>query len=116
MTYYTYIRDNIVGCVAGTCGINAQCITVTGGRPVCACLSGYAGDPLTQCRKVECTGKLLNIYDNKFNFELKMYLLSSLDHSDCGGNLACQNEKCVNPCAGVCGVNADCTVIIYNIK
>lgn len=31
-------------------------------------------------------------------------------NAECPGNLACQNEKCVDPCPGSCGFNADCTV------
>ncbi|XP_077299152.1 asperous [Arctopsyche grandis] len=82
MAYSTYSST----CAGGTCGVNAQC-TVSGGRPVCSCLPGYEGDPLSVCKKVECS-----------------------DHTECRGHLACQNNKCVNPCAGACGNNANCDV------
>lgn len=41
----------------GTCGQNAHC-SIIGGRPVCACLRGYSGDPVTICHRVECLGKI----------------------------------------------------------
>lgn len=37
-------------CTASTCGQNAQC-SVIGGRPVCSCLRGHTGDPLSYCRR-----------------------------------------------------------------
>lgn len=70
----------------GACGVNAQC-TIVSGRPVCSCLPGYAGDPISVCKKTECT-----------------------THSDCPGHLTCQIDKCINPCTSVCGQGADCTV------
>lgn len=57
MAYVGY--SGIATCTGGTCGVNAQC-TVSGGRPVCSCLPGYAGDPLSICKKAECTGNFLN--------------------------------------------------------
>lgn len=32
----------------------------------------------------------------------------------CPGNMACQNEQCVDPCPGSCGVNTYCNVIKHN--
>lgn len=31
-------------------------------------------------------------------------------NTDCSSELACINEKCVDPCPGLCGVNANCRV------
>lgn len=28
--------------------------------------------------------------------------------------MACQNERCIDPCPGSCGINAQCTVINHN--
>lgn len=33
-------------------------------------------------------------------------------NSDCAPNLACINNKCINPCTNLCGQNASCEV--YN--
>ncbi|GLV36703.1 asperous [Carabus blaptoides fortunei] len=70
----------------GTCGQNAHC-AVIGGRPVCSCLRGYSGDPITFCQRVEC-----------------------LDNSECRGHQTCVNSHCVDPCEGVCGTDAHCEV------
>ncbi|KAJ8950737.1 hypothetical protein NQ318_011230 [Aromia moschata] len=83
-TYQTYTGCATCVCSSRTCGQNAQC-QVIGGRPVCACLRGYTGDPLSLCKRAEC-----------------------IDHGDCRGHLACNNGKCVDPCAGSCGANANC--------
>jgi hypothetical protein len=36
-----------------------------------------------------------------------------IGNSDCALNLACQNRKCINPCIGSCGANADCYVVSH---
>lgn len=80
--------DNIPStnpCIPSPCGANAQC-RVVGNTPACSCLSNYIGRP-PNCRP-EC----------KINAE-------------CPANRACQNERCVDPCPGSCGANADCVVI-----
>ena len=53
----------------------------------CKCPSGLFGDPYLGCRP-EC---VLN--------------------SDCNRLQACSNNKCVDPCPGTCGTNAECKVI-----
>ncbi|XP_052738745.1 uncharacterized protein LOC128198295 [Bicyclus anynana] len=50
------ISDDQVRCGPSTCGVGAHC-THGSVRPVCACLPGYSGDPLSQCVKIECVGK-----------------------------------------------------------
>ncbi|XP_050544037.1 fibropellin-1 [Daktulosphaira vitifoliae] len=73
-------------CAIGTCASTAIC-DVQNHRPVCSCPKGYFGNPLVSCR-AEC-----------------------LTHSDCPSDRpSCLGEKCVNPCTGVCGINANCEV------
>lgn len=69
-------------CNPSPCGPNAQC-----SDGVCTCLPEYQGDPYRGCRP-EC-------------------VLST----DCSKTKACISNKCVDPCPGTCGQNADCTVI-----
>lgn len=73
-------------CIPSPCGPYSQCRDV-GGIPSCSCLENYIGVP-PQCRP-ECTM-----------------------NSECTSNLACINQKCVDPCPGSCGLSAMCNV--YN--
>lgn len=52
----------------------------------CTCLPEYYGDPYIECRP-EC-----------------------VMNSDCPMVKACVNMKCIDPCVGVCGANAECFV------
>lgn len=70
-------------CASSPCGPNTQC-----NDGVCTCLVEYQGDPYVGCRP-EC---VLN--------------------TDCPQNRACVRNKCVNPCPGICGRNAEC--LVYN--
>lgn len=70
-------------CNPSPCGPNALCQDGS-----CSCLPEYQGDPYTGCRP-EC---VLN--------------------SDCDLPRACIRNKCVDPCPGTCGQNAQCNV--YN--
>lgn len=69
-------------CYPSPCGTNAQCE-----NGICTCLPEYQGDPYRGCRP-EC---VLN--------------------SECPKNKACLKNKCIDPCPGTCGQNAECTVI-----
>lgn len=69
-------------CYPNPCGSNAIC----SGQGICSCLSDYQGDPYRAC-KPEC---VLN--------------------SECPTHKACLNQKCRDPCPGVCATNAICEV------
>lgn len=73
-------------CDPSPCGANAQC-KERNGAGSCACLPEYFGDPYSGCRP-EC-----------------------VTNSDCDRSRACVNNKCVDPCPGTCGLNAECRVI-----
>lgn len=75
-------------CHPNPCGLNSQC-RVVNQHEVCSCLPGYISSP-PNCRP-EC-----------------------LVSSDCAPNRACINKKCVDPCIGVCGLQARCNVINHN--
>ncbi|XP_046465435.1 neurogenic locus notch homolog protein 3 isoform X1 [Neodiprion pinetum] len=79
-----YLPRYVSGCDTYTCGTNAKC-TISEGRPVCSCLNLHMGDPLVQCVRVECQ-----------------------INEDCLGSRACLNNKCIDPCPGFCGLNAEC--------
>jgi hypothetical protein len=73
-------------CNPSPCGSNAIC-RERNSAGSCSCLPEYFGDPYTGCRP-EC-------------------ILSS----DCDRKKACINNKCKDPCAGTCGLNAKCYVV-----
>lgn len=73
-------------CANFECGTNAIC-RERDGIAICQCTSNYAGNPYLACRP-EC-----------------------VINPDCPSNLMCVRNKCVNPCAGVCGQNAECSVV-----
>lgn len=71
-------------CIPSPCGPNSQCRDYNQ-QPVCSCIEGYLGSP-PYCRP-EC-----------------------INNSDCPLSEACLNNKCTDPCPGVCGLNALCHV------
>lgn len=75
-------------CNPSPCGQNSQCRSING-QAICSCVSGYIGSP-PSCRP-ECVVS-----------------------SDCSRNEACSNLKCINPCVGTCGIQAQCQVINHN--
>lgn len=76
-------------CHPSPCGVNAVC-KERNGAGACQCIPEYFGDPYVEC-KPECT----------FN-------------NDCPRDKACTNHKCVDPCPGVCGHNAQCSVVNHH--
>lgn len=75
-------------CVPSPCGPNSQCRQINN-QAVCSCSLGYIGSP-PACRP-EC-----------------------VVNSECALNLACINEKCVDPCPNTCGVEASCKTLNHN--
>ena len=72
-------------CRPSPCGINAEC-RERNQAASCTCLPGLFGDPYVEC-KPECT-----------------------INPDCPTTKACVRNKCVDPCPGVCGSRATCSV------
>lgn len=76
-------------CVPSPCGQFSQCRQDQNNLAICSCLPNYFGSP-PNCRP-ECS-----------------------INSDCPNNLACFNQKCKDPCPGVCGYGAVCEVLNHN--
>lgn len=72
-------------CDPSPCGHNALC-NQQNGAVSCVCPTNYIGDPYTSCRP-EC---VLN--------------------TDCPRDKSCVRNLCIDPCAGTCGINAECRV------
>lgn len=73
-------------CRPSPCGINAVC-RERNNAGSCSCLPGYFGDPYSECRP-EC-----------------------VNNNDCPKQKACFNNKCRDPCVGLCGSNTECQVV-----
>lgn len=76
-------------CQPTPCGTNAVCQEYNGAG-ACSCIPEFHGDPYIECRP-EC---ILN--------------------SECPSNRACINSKCVDPCPGTCGYNAECQIVNHS--
>ena len=73
-------------CNPSSCGMNAECFENRGAAS-CSCILDYVGNPYVEC-KPECTV-----------------------NPECPRDKACINNKCGDPCPGVCGAHATCSVI-----
>jgi hypothetical protein len=118
----------------GICGLNAECRVISH-TPNCVCVSGFIGDPFTQC-SVPPTPAQENLNPCNpspcgVNAECKQrngagscvciseYIGNPYEgcrpecsiNSDCPSNKACIRNKCQDPCPGTCGANANCQVI-----
>ena len=72
-------------CYPNPCGPNSNPPRNIGDRCDCRCQPGMIGSP-PNCRP-EC-----------------------VVNTECAKSEACLNNKCVDPCPGLCGVNAQCNV------
>lgn len=75
-------------CQPSPCGPHSQCTISPSGSSSCACLPELIGAP-PNCRP-EC-----------------------ISNSECSSHLACINQKCKDPCPGICGLNAECRVVSH---
>lgn len=75
---------DINSCQPSPCGPNSACRNANG-HSACSCLATFTGSP-PNCRP-ECT-----------------------INQDCQRSEACINQKCIDPCPGSCGLNAQCVV------
>lgn len=74
-------------CNPSPCSENSQCID-RNGVAKCSCIPPYLGDPYSTGCRPECV----------FN-------------ADCSSSLSCIKQHCRDPCPGVCGTNAECSII-----
>lgn len=119
----------------GSCGLNAECRVVSH-TPNCVCLTGFSGDPFTQCMiqaisSVKETRSPCSPSPCGANAQcreqngagacscLPDYIGNPYEgcrpectlNSDCPPNKACISNKCQDPCPGTCGQNAECHVV-----
>lgn len=75
-------------CDPSPCGPYSKCREIDN-HAVCSCLVGYISTPPT-CRP-ECTM-----------------------NSECSQDKTCVDNRCIDPCPGLCGRNARCKVLAHN--
>jgi hypothetical protein len=129
--YFTDIREGNrcrSPCDQFRCGLNAEC--TPSNPPQCLCKAGTTGNPLTGCEDIdECANNPCGLKARCLN-EPGSYKCQCPkgtrgdpystgcvgsgrtecnQDDDCPGQLACENNVCVNPCSALpCGVNAIC--------
>lgn len=86
--FHIAIAEPVDPCNPTPCGPYSKC-RVFNGHAVCTCLDICVGSP-PNCRP-EC-----------------------IVSSDCRPDKACINQKCQDPCAGMCGIDAQCQVVNHN--
>lgn len=82
------LPDPVDPCNPSPCGPYSKC-RVFNRHAVCTCLDMCVGSP-PNCRP-EC-----------------------IVSSDCRPDKACINQKCQDPCPGMCGIEAQCQVVNHN--
>ena len=90
-------RNKCINPCPGTCGINAVC-QVLNHIPTCTCIENYIGD---RC-DCSCLPGMIGSPPN--------CRPECIRNADCPTDKACRNQKCVDPCPGLCGRNAYCNV------
>lgn len=85
LVFVVQVIEVVNPCNPSPCGSNALC-KERNGAGSCVCMPEYFGDPYINCRP-EC-----------------------MQNSDCSHDKSCMNRKCVDPCIGTCGINAECRV------
>lgn len=132
------LNTRCVNPCAGSCAPNAEC-RVRHHQPECTCPSGYSGNAMIRCQVVQetpypteptnpCLPSPCGPFSNcRVQNErpvcscLPDYISQPpycrpecVSSSDCARDKSCVNAKCINPCAGTCGFNAECRVINHN--
>lgn len=105
-------------------------------NPICQCSPGFEGNPLIACykKRVEiirdefenpCQPNPCGAYSECRNVNnvascscIRDYIGSPPNcqpecvvSSQCAAKMTCVNEKCIDPCVGLCGLNSQCNVL-----
>lgn len=130
------VNQKCVDPCIGTCGVQARC-QIINHNPMCTCPSGYTGDPFVRCEpRVEyddippadpCQPSPCgsNAQCRVINDQASCSCLPGMSgnppycrpecisNSECSSHLSCINQKCQDPCPGVCGRNSECRVVSH---
>lgn len=115
----------------GSCGFSAHC-NVISHTPTCTCPDRYTGDPFTYCHmkppeplpiesdpchptpcgpNAECDNGICRCLPEYLGNPYEGCRPECVLNSDCSRDKACVNNKCKDPCKGICGTNTECNVI-----
>lgn len=115
----------------GSCGIGAQC-NVINHTPTCSCREGLTGDPFVNCvfkpvqeepvitdpcnpspcgSNAQCSNGICTCLPEHHGDPYQGCRPECILNSDCAREKACSKNKCIDPCPGICGQNAECSVI-----
>lgn len=86
--FYFLELVNLNPCYPSPCGPNSRCKEING-QAACSCAPNMIGSP-PACHP-EC-----------------------IISAECQLDQACSNQKCISPCNGACGINAECKVVNHN--
>lgn len=126
------IADKCKDPCPGSCGFNAEC-RVENHIPICTCVTGFVGDPFTQCTlkivvpvpvipedlcnpspcgpNTLCKDGICTCLPEYHGDPYRGCRPECTMNTDCSPNKACVNLKCINPCPGTCGQAAVCDVV-----
>ena len=127
------INQKCIDPCPGTCGLNAICSVISHNQ-VCNCLYGYEGDPFDNCYLIQETpnvprnpcdpspcgpNSICQVKQGRpvcscivdYTGKPPYCRPECVTNSECPKDRVCSKEKCVDPCVGACGPNANCNVI-----
>ena len=119
----------------GRCGLAASCQVIRH-HPICTCPAGYQGDPFLQCSPTPpisppppqpanpCNPSPCGAHSScrphqgtpmcscnpGYHGAPPACRPECIVNDECGRQEACSHQKCINPCTGACGLNAECSV------
>lgn len=126
------IREKCRDPCPGSCGVGAHC-SVINHTPICTCPEGYTGDPFSYCQvkpppppepvetdpcnpspcgpNAQCNNGVCTCLPEYQGDPYRGCRPECVLNNDCPRNKACIRNKCVDPCPGTCGQNAECSVV-----
>lgn len=129
------IRNKCADPCPGTCGHNAIC-NVNNHIPSCSCQTGLTGDPFILCKETPtpkppenpCNpspcgpNSVCRSHNGIAVCSCQLGMIGAppscrpecIVSSECDLSRSCMNQKCVDPCPGSCGENAQCRVINHS--
>lgn len=126
------IREKCRDPCVGSCGAAAQC-SVLNHVPICSCSQGFTGDPFSFCQPVpqknepiveinpcnptpcgantQCNNGICTCLAEYQGDPYRGCRPECVFNNECPKSKTCLRNKCIDPCPGTCGQNAECAVM-----